>query len=228
MKNSNRYKYPIRLFIFFAVLMITFPGFSNTGSIALGEFAVDHTSADTTVINGTGNFKHLSSPRLRRPAILRSKKHVKRFSIKRSRKTPAFRKKRFLNTSNYHRKELYALLGNAVEMKDLHFRLNALSPAAPDWKAALDSVLQPYINGTEAYDSILVLGYTDNTGSKKTNLSFSAKRAARIMAYLIKQGIPEHRIHTVAMGEEAPVSSNGSIEGRLRNRRVEINFLRSS
>lgn len=228
MKNSNNYWYPIRLFIVFAALMVAVPGLSNTGKIAFAGISVNNTSADTAVITYAGNLSYLSSPRLRNPATLRGKKSFKRFSIKRSRKIHGFRKKRFVNTHNSHHKELYALLGNAVDMKDLHFRLNALTPATPDWKAGLDSVLQPYIDGTEVYDSILVVGYTDNTGSKKTNLTLSAISAAKIKVHLIQQGIPENRIHILAMGEEAPVSSNKSVEGRNLNRRVEINFLKGS
>ena len=234
-KIINCHCYTICLLLAFTGLIVTQPA-SGNGFLAFNTISnrydgipVKNIPADTTLIKRTGNFTYVSSPRLRRPATLRSKKNFKKFSIKRSRKVHSFRKKRFVSTRYHnHRKQLYALLGNAVQMEELHFRLNALAPEAPDWKAALDSVLQPYLNGTEAYDSILVVGYTDNTGSKKTNLSLSAKRAARVMTWLVQQGIPENRIHTVAMGEEAPVSSNSSIEGRRLNRRVEINFLRSS
>lgn len=125
-------------------------------------------------------------------------------------------------------KQFFSILGNAVKMEALQFATNAALPAANGWANNLDSLLQPYIDGTEEYDSILVVGFTDNTGSKKNNLRLSAKRAANIAAYLTSHGIPENRIHIAALGEAYPSASNNTREGRESNRRVEINFLKSS
>lgn len=123
---------------------------------------------------------------------------------------------------------LFALLGNTVQMEALHFRPNTLLPAKVNWKDGIDSIIQPYINGTEEYDSVLVVGYTDNTGSIQGNLQLSAERAKRIAAYLAQKGIPDDRIHIVAVGEHYPVASNKTSIGRNANRRVEINFLKGS
>ncbi len=172
---------------------------------------------------------HLPNTRFHKPASIHSKRKISYSkSIKHFRRNYKTSKRPIMHNANTSPDKLFTLLGNSIQMEALHFQINAVLPPAGKWKEGLDSTLQPYINGLEAYDSILVVGYTDNTGSKKGNLQLSAERAKNIVIYLIQQGIPEHRIHMAAIGQEQPVTTNKTIEGRNLNRRVEINFLRSS
>ncbi len=46
-----------------------------------------------------------------------------------------------------------------------------------------------------------------------------------VKAYLIKQGIASDRIAAVGYGEEKPVASNDTPEGRQKNRRTEVQIL---
>ena len=173
------------------------------------------------------HFARLSS--LRHPATIYSKRKVKKtISLRRSGKIHINTRKRLLDAASPLPNKLFALLGNSVQMEALHFRPNALLPAKANWKDGIDSIIQPYINGTEEYDSVLVVGYTDNTGSAQGNLQLSAERAKKIAAYLAQKGIPEDRIHIVAVGEHCPVASNKNSIGRNANRRVEINFLKGT
>jgi outer membrane protein OmpA-like peptidoglycan-associated protein len=48
------------------------------------------------------------------------------------------------------------------------------------------------------------------------------KRAEAVRSYLISKGIPENRISIYAEGEDNPVSTNATSQGRQQNRRVEI------
>lgn len=69
---------------------------------------------------------------------------------------------------------------------------------------------------------MVVQGFTDNTGSSKTNDELSKKRAEAVRNTLIAHGIPSNTVTAVGMGSANPVAENNSAEGRKKNRRVEI------
>jgi len=81
--------------------------------------------------------------------------------------------------------------------------------------------LKKYISDNKNLN-IDIIGYTDNSGSKKTNLLFGNKRALFIKDKLVKKGIDEKFFTIKSFGEEDPVVSNLTEEGRLKNRRVII------
>jgi outer membrane protein OmpA-like peptidoglycan-associated protein len=70
--------------------------------------------------------------------------------------------------------------------------------------------------------SIIVEGYTDSTGSRATNQRLSEARAQAVKDFLVKHGIPAERIEARGMGQDNPVESNDTPEGRAANRRAEI------
>ncbi|MFN4144254.1 MAG: sodium-translocating pyrophosphatase [Runella sp.] len=65
-------------------------------------------------------------------------------------------------------------------------------------------------------------GYTDNTGDANTNLKLSADRAASVKAELEKLGIDALRMDSEGYGDQYPVASNDTEEGRAQNRRISI------
>ena len=67
-----------------------------------------------------------------------------------------------------------------------------------------------------------IVGHTDSTGSDDYNQSLSVRRATSVRGYLTRQGISEPRTRTEGRGENLPVASNATADGRSRNRRVEI------
>jgi outer membrane protein OmpA-like peptidoglycan-associated protein len=73
--------------------------------------------------------------------------------------------------------------------------------------------------------SLVLSGHADNTGAEGYNLSLSRKRAANVKAYLISQGIPTERIKIEYYGSSKPISTNETIEGRKKNRRVDIDIV---
>jgi outer membrane protein OmpA-like peptidoglycan-associated protein len=70
--------------------------------------------------------------------------------------------------------------------------------------------------------NVIVEGFTDDTGSKEFNQKLSEERAQAVSDYLQSQGIPKDRVQTKAMGEQSPVASEKTAEGRALNRRVDI------
>jgi len=67
-----------------------------------------------------------------------------------------------------------------------------------------------------------VAAHTDSSGSDGYNQSLSERRAASVMDYLVAHGIDASRLTSKGYGESQPVVSNGTKEGRAKNRRVEL------
>jgi outer membrane protein OmpA-like peptidoglycan-associated protein len=70
--------------------------------------------------------------------------------------------------------------------------------------------------------NILVEGHTDSTGSDAYNLTLSKNRAQAVTNFLVNQGISKGRIDTKWYGESQPKYDNSTVEGRSKNRRVEL------
>lgn len=65
-------------------------------------------------------------------------------------------------------------------------------------------------------------GYTDNTGNAASNLKLSQDRANSVRAELEKMGVGKDRLEAEGYGQEHPVASNDTEEGRAKNRRISI------
>jgi outer membrane protein OmpA-like peptidoglycan-associated protein len=64
--------------------------------------------------------------------------------------------------------------------------------------------------------------HTDSNGSNEYNKELSRKRAQSVVDYLIENGIDPVRLSAQGFGEEFPVTTNDTPEGREENRRVEF------
>lgn len=73
--------------------------------------------------------------------------------------------------------------------------------------------------------SVLLAGYTDSNADDAYNRALSTRRAKRVMNVLVKQGVAQDQIEMRYFGEENPVATNDTAEGRQRNRRTEIQIL---
>jgi outer membrane protein OmpA-like peptidoglycan-associated protein len=74
---------------------------------------------------------------------------------------------------------------------------------------------------------LLVVGYTDSTGSQEFNQELSEKRASRVVNYLQQAcGWKPYRMLTpTGMAEADPLADNTTAYGKAQNRRVAVNIL---
>ena len=72
---------------------------------------------------------------------------------------------------------------------------------------------------------IEISGHTDNVGEKEDNLTLSQQRAESVVTYLKGKGVKKSNLVAQGYGEDAPVSTNETEEGRAINRRVEFKIL---
>lgn len=72
-------------------------------------------------------------------------------------------------------------------------------------------------------NEVIVTGHTDTTGDADYNLHLSRQRANAVSDYLRERGaLSNANVLVQGLGEQQPVTTNETVEGRQRNRRVEI------
>ncbi len=68
-----------------------------------------------------------------------------------------------------------------------------------------------------------VEGHTDNIGTAAHNMDLSTRRAAAVKTALVtRHKVPAARLSTSGFGASRPKDTNDTVEGRARNRRVEL------
>ena len=70
-----------------------------------------------------------------------------------------------------------------------------------------------------------IAGHTDNVGDDDSNRALSQARADAVRNYVLKKGISEERITAKGYGENYPVDTNDTVQGRQKNRRTEVRIL---
>lgn len=93
-----------------------------------------------------------------------------------------------------------------------------------DVKPAFYDTLNSVALVFQEYDQTLidVVGHTDSDGSNGYNDDLSRRRASSVARYLTAQQLQPNRFSVEGRGEQEPIASNASAEGKARNRRVEI------
>ncbi|MDR5653629.1 OmpA family protein [Ruixingdingia sedimenti] len=91
-------------------------------------------------------------------------------------------------------------------------------------RADLQNDLRAVARNLQQYPNtrVEVIGHTDNTGSAGYNQDLSQRRASAVASVLVSAGVPSSRVAAYGRGEDQPVASNLTAEGRTQNRRVEI------
>jgi OOP family OmpA-OmpF porin len=86
-------------------------------------------------------------------------------------------------------------------------------------------LMNKIVKAIEEFDGsrIQISGHTDSTGSPDLNKALSNDRAQSVAKFMIDvAGLSPTRIQAEGFGQEKPVASNQTADGRAKNRRVEI------
>ncbi|MCU4653321.1 OmpA family protein [Roseibacterium sp. SDUM158016] len=91
-------------------------------------------------------------------------------------------------------------------------------------RASLQSDLRALARNLQAYPdtTVDVIGHTDSSGSPEYNMDLSSRRASAVAGVLLEAGVAPFRVRSFGRGEEEPVATNLTPEGRAQNRRVEV------
>jgi outer membrane protein OmpA-like peptidoglycan-associated protein len=103
--------------------------------------------------------------------------------------------------------------------QDLLFDIDS-TYVRPDLQRDLSVVARSLLEYPDS--TVEVVGHTDNSGSAAYNQDLSERRARAVAGILIGEGVPARRVVAFGRGEDQPIASNYTPEGRAQNRRVEI------
>ncbi len=103
--------------------------------------------------------------------------------------------------------------------QDILFNVDsaAVQPALRSDLGTLAASLNRYPDST-----VTIVGHTDSTGAASYNQNLSERRAISVANVLINNGVSSSRLRTFGAGEDQPIASNLTPEGRAQNRRVDI------
>ncbi|MCK5798671.1 MAG: OmpA family protein [Deltaproteobacteria bacterium] len=116
--------------------------------------------------------------------------------------------------------KLVVVTKKKLELKQKVFFATARTRILPRSFALLNEVANvlkdmPKIN-------VRIEGHTDSRGSARYNQRLSQGRADSVRRYLIQRGVGASRMTAFGYGEDRPVASNRTRDGRAMNRRVEF------
>ncbi len=77
------------------------------------------------------------------------------------------------------------------------------------------------VENLENYE-IVIFSHTDNIGGKEYNEWLAKMRSEAVMEQLRLKGIPEEMMDFKDMGQDNPLYTNRSFQGRRMNRRVDV------
>jgi outer membrane protein OmpA-like peptidoglycan-associated protein len=121
--------------------------------------------------------------------------------------------------------DLAAFLNGAGEApktfapKPLNFGFNS-AELTPQSQGTLDKVASALTDHPSA--KIRLESFTDDIGTPDSNMQLSTARSEAVKNELVQRGVPEDSIDTAGRGQEQPIATNDTAEGRAQNRRTEI------
>ena len=114
-----------------------------------------------------------------------------------------------------------------LEDQTLHLRLptqDFFDMYSANIQADYRSSLTRVLSIIEKFDktAIHIIGYTDNTGTENYNRILSQRQANAVADFLNGHGVDNTRLRVEGRGEDSPLVSNDTKEGREHNRRIEL------
>lgn len=109
--------------------------------------------------------------------------------------------------------------GKSIVLKGVNFQSGSALLTRSSYPL-LDEVVKTL--SEHPHIEIEIRGYTDDVGNNISNQKLSDRRAHAVSKYLIEHGIDPRRLRSVGYGEQNPIASNSTPEGRAANRRIEF------
>jgi len=114
-------------------------------------------------------------------------------------------------------------VGASISLNNVFFETNKFDLKAES-EAELNRLVK-YLQENPKFE-VEVAGHTDNVGNNTANDLLSFNRASAVAKYLVDQGLKKERLQVKGYGEDKPIATNDSEQGRAQNRRVEFNLLK--
>jgi OmpA-OmpF porin, OOP family len=111
------------------------------------------------------------------------------------------------------------LLDQTLANRTIEFETGSAT-LTPQGRAILDQMAAVLSRMTTR--SVEIIGHTDASGNRSTNIALSQARADAVKGYLVAKGISPQQLSTLGVGPDQPIASNDTSDGRARNRRIEF------
>jgi OmpA-OmpF porin, OOP family len=111
------------------------------------------------------------------------------------------------------------LLDQTLANRTIEFETGSAT-LAPEGRAILDQMAAVLAKMNTR--TVEIIGHTDNSGNRASNIALSQARADAVKGYLVAKGISPQQLTTNGVGPDQPVASNDTTDGRARNRRIEF------
>ena len=120
--------------------------------------------------------------------------------------------------------ELNLNIDPTKKVQSVHMDILAFASDSAELNVQTRRMLVPIAEQLKAVQDfyIEVIGHTDSTASGIHNQRLSQARARAVYAELVKLGVDPRRLSAYGRGEEAPIASNLTEEGKRKNRRIEF------
>lgn len=116
--------------------------------------------------------------------------------------------------------KVVVVAGEVKIMERIEFD-TAKATIRPESEGILKAVAETLTKHSEI-KRIQIQGHTDNRGNKAMNKALSEKRAASVKKWLVAAGVDDKRLESKGFGQEQPIDSNDTDQGRQNNRRVQF------
>ena len=109
--------------------------------------------------------------------------------------------------------------GEAFLIKNIYFETDSFS-----LNQQAKNILSVFVNFLQnrKYLKVAIHGHTDSVGDDQANFLLSTQRAKSVHDFLITSGITSTRLSYEGFGEQKPLETNKTEEGRSQNRRTEF------
>jgi len=111
------------------------------------------------------------------------------------------------------------LLDQTLANRTIEFETGSAT-LTPQGRAILDQMSAVLTKMTTK--QVEIIGHTDASGNRSTNVALSQARADAVKGYLVTKGISPQQLSTLGVGPDQPIASNDTADGRARNRRIEF------
>jgi OOP family OmpA-OmpF porin len=112
-----------------------------------------------------------------------------------------------------------SVLDSALANRIVEFE-SGKAALTPKGRAILDEMVAALLKLKDR--KVDIIGHTDNQGLRASNQGLSQARAEAVKAYLASHGINSDLLSASGQGQDRPIASNDSADGRARNRRIEF------
>jgi len=112
-----------------------------------------------------------------------------------------------------------SVLDSALANRIVEFE-SGKATLTPKGRAILDEMVAALLKLKDR--KVDIIGHTDNQGLRASNQGLSQARAEAVKAYLAAHGINSDLLSASGQGQDRPIASNDSADGRARNRRIEF------